>query len=100
MNEIKVKVNFKNRQCFVSGVNLTSGDYNSTKIIFSFDKLDGQKIFEMKNPAGEIVFVQEIKNDEIILVGQADVTTEHDNKQYIKYLDLSENIYFQINLNI
>ena len=94
MNEIKVKVNFKNRQCFVSGVNLTSGDYNSTKIIFSFDKLDGQKIFEMKNPAGEIVFVQEIKNDEIILVGQADVTTEHDNKQYIKYLDLSENIYW------
>lgn len=94
MNEIKVKVNFKNRQCFVSGVNLTSGDYNSTKIIFSFDKLDGQKIFEMKNPAGEIVFVQEIKNDEIILVGQADVTAEHDNKQYIKYLDLSENTYW------
>lgn len=67
MNEIKVLINFKKRTNVITGVDLTSGDYNSTKIIFEFDRNDGTKIFELKNPKNEVVFSKEIINNEVIL---------------------------------
>ena len=59
MNEIKVKVNFKNRTIYKQGVDLTSGDYNSTKLLFEFDRQDGRKVFEMKDPDGNLVLLAE-----------------------------------------
>lgn len=94
MNEIKLKVNFGKRTCVQSGISLTTGDYNSTKIKFEFDREDGTKIFEMKNPNNEVIFVDEIVNNEVILVGQADVTTKHNDVTYIKYTDDNETIYW------
>lgn len=94
MNEIKLKVNFGKRTCVKSGISLTTGDYNSTKIKFEFDREDGTKIFEMKNPNNEIIFVDEIVNNEVILVGQADITTKHNDVIYIKYIDDNETIYW------
>lgn len=94
MNEIKLKVNFGKRTCVKSGISLTTGDYNSTKIIFEFDREDGTKIFEMKNPNNEIIFVDEIVNNEVILVGQADITTKHNDVIYIKYIDDNETTYW------
>ena len=94
MNIIKTKVNFEKRTCLVSGINLTSGDYNSTKMEFTFDREDGTKVLEMINPSGRLVYLGEIRNDEVVLVGKADITTVHENVTYIKYLDSSENIYW------
>lgn len=74
MNEIKIVVNFEKHQCdfekYDDIKSLISGDYNSTKLIFEFDREDGRKIFEMKNPKGELVFADEIVNNEVILVGK------------------------------
>ena len=94
MNIIKVNVNFKNRTSYKQGVDLTEGDYNSTKMVFTFDRDDGTKVFEMKNPSDEIVLHKEIINNEIILVGQADVTTTVDEITYTKYIDNNENVYW------
>ena len=70
MNTIKVKVNFTQGTCETTGINLITGDYNSTKIEFTFDREDGTKVFEMKSPSEELVMVQEIQNNEIILYGE------------------------------
>ena len=70
MNEIKVIVNFKNKQCRTYAHELTSGDYNSTKLKFEFDVNEGRKVFEMKSPNGELVLVTDIKNNEVILAGK------------------------------
>lgn len=70
MNIINVKVNFTKGTCDVSGINLITGDYNSTKMVFTFDREDGTKIFEMKTPSEELCMVQEIQNNEIILYGE------------------------------
>lgn len=70
MNTIKVNVNFKNRTIYKQGVDLTSGDYNSTKLEFKFDRKDGRKVFEMKDPDGNLVLLTDIINDEVDLVGK------------------------------
>ena len=70
MNTIKVKVNFTQGTCETTGINLITGDYNSTKIEFTFDREDGTKVFEMKSPSEQLVMVQEIQNNEIILYGE------------------------------
>lgn len=70
MNIIKVNVNFKNRTIYKQGVNLTTGDYNSTKLVFEFDRQDGRKVFEMKDPDGDLVLLTDIVNDEVDLVGK------------------------------
>ena len=85
MNTIKTKVDFTKGTCTVSGINLVEGDYNSTKIEFTFDREDGTKIFEMKSPSEQLAAYQEIYNNEIILYGLKDVTTEHNSKTYTKY---------------
>lgn len=94
MNIIKVKINFEKGNCDVSGINLITGDFNSTKIEFEFDREDGTKVFEMKAPSGSVVYADEIENNELILVGKTDVTTTHENKTYVKYLDSSDNVYW------
>ena len=70
MNVIKVNVNFKNRTIYKQGVDLTSGDYNSTKLVFEFDRQDGRKVFEMKDEDGNLVLVTDIVNNEVELVGK------------------------------
>lgn len=94
MNEIKIKTNFTKRTCIVKGVNLTSGDYNSTKLVFDFDRQDGTKIFEMNNPSGDLLFMDEIKNNEVILVAKQDITTKHNDITYIEYKDNQNNTYY------
>lgn len=69
MNLIEVKVNFADGTCTKSERMLITGDYNSTKLVFDFDREDGTKIFELKGPSGELVFMKEIENNEITLVG-------------------------------
>lgn len=98
MIEIKMNVNFDKHECKYEKKDdmsiLTSGDYNSTKVIFNFNRDDGKKVFEMKNPSGEIVFVKEIMNDEIVLTGIVDITTIVNNVIYTKYFDESDNVYW------
>lgn len=94
MNEIKLKVNFVKRTCIKTGVNLTAGDFGSTKILFEFDREDGVKIFEMANPDGEIILLSEIKNNELVLEAHIDVTTEKDGVTYIKYLNSNEDVFW------
>lgn len=95
MNTIKVKVNFTQGTCETTGINLITGDYNSTKIEFTFDREDGTKVFEMKSPSEELVMVQEIQNNEIILYGEdeneniASIFTEEG--YYIFEISLYEN---------
>lgn len=74
MNELKATINFTKQTFVINGVDLISGDYNSTKIIFNFEDFkDGTKILEIrpkdsqdKNPT----FMSEIKNNEVILVSK------------------------------
>lgn len=74
MNEMKITVDFKNHICHYDKPNdyksLISGDYNSTKLVFDFDVENGTKIFEMRNDKNEVIFVDEIVNNEVILVGK------------------------------
>lgn len=70
MNIIKVNVNFEKRIIYKSGIDLTSGDYNSTKLIFEFDREEGRKVFEMKDPDGNLVLATDIVNNEVDLVGK------------------------------
>ena len=70
MNVIKINVSFKNRTIYKSGVDLTSGDYNTTKLVFNFDRQDGRKVFEMKDEDGNLVLITDIINNEVELVGK------------------------------
>lgn len=66
MNIIKVNVNFKERYLDADSTTLTTGDFNSTKMIFRFDK-EGKKVFEMKTPSGKVCLAKEIVDNELIL---------------------------------
>lgn len=91
MNEIKLKVNFTKRTIQKSGVALTTGDYNSTKLIFDFDREDGLKVFEMKNPNNELVLLSNIENNELILVG-------HDEDANVSLFTMPGDYIFEISL--
>ena len=62
MNTINIAIDFTNGTNRVSGISLITGDYASTKIVFQFDREDGTKVFELKNPSGETRYVGEIVN--------------------------------------
>ena len=94
MNTIKVKISFKRGTCTVSGINLVTNDYASTKITFKFDDTSGNNLFTLLDPKGAPVYSDYIVNNEVPLYRMVDVTTEHDSKTYIKYVDSSENIYW------
>ena len=67
MNIINVDISFEKQTCITTGNTLITGDYNSTKLIFNFDKLEGRKVFEMISPDNKLVFSDEIQNNEVIL---------------------------------
>ena len=60
MNIINIDIDFTNGINKPTGIALITGDYASTKIVFNFDRQDGTKIFEMKNPSGEVRYAGEI----------------------------------------
>lgn len=73
MNVINVKIDFTKGICEKTGLSLITGDYNTTKVVFEFaEGFEGTKIFEMKNPSGNLVYADEIVNNEVILVGVDD----------------------------
>lgn len=92
MNVIKVVVEFKNGICFKDGISVIIGDYNSTKIVFDFDVEDGIKIFELKNPKNETIFIKKIENNEVDLVG-----IKEDGSFYSLFQEPGEHI-FEISL--
>lgn len=94
MNTIKVKISFKRGTCTVSGINLVTNDYASTKITFKFDDNSGNNLFTLLDPKGAPVYSDYIVNNEVPLYRMIDVTTEHNNKTYVKYVDSSDNIYW------
>lgn len=67
MNTINVEIDFTKGSNKLTGINLITGDYASTKMVFQFDRQDGTKVLEMKNPSGEVVFFDEIINNEVLL---------------------------------
>jgi hypothetical protein len=80
------------------GVSMVAGDYNSTKLVFEFDKeYTETKVCEIakrtngRSGGNEALFVSQITNNEIVLVNQIDVKDENG---YIKYKDNSDNIYW------
>lgn len=92
MNIILINVSFENGTCEISGINLVTGDYNSTVCKFTFDKEDGTKVFKMKNPNDQTVFEREIIDNEVVLTGY----DEHDEPASIFN---SEGDYaFEVNL--
>lgn len=94
MNEVKVNVRFKTGIIYKTSTKLVTNDYNSTKLIFDFDIPDGIKIFELKDPNDKTIFVDEIKNNEIVLVAKANVTTQKDGVEYIEYTDDKNTVYW------
>lgn len=93
MNIIKVNVNFKNGTNYKQGIDTISGDYNSTKMVFTFDREDGTKIFEMKNPDGELALVTEIQNNEIILASY-----DEENEEYKSIFTEAGTYVYEISL--
>lgn len=77
MNKISVDIDFTKGTLVPNGINLITGDYNSTEIDFTFDEAhqEGIKEFEMKSPNGEVVFLDTIVDNQIILTGK----DENDN---------------------
>lgn len=67
MNTINVTIDFTKGINKITGINLITGDYASTKMVFQFDRTDGTKVLEMKNPSGELVYLGEIINNEVVL---------------------------------
>lgn len=97
MNVINVIVNLEKRTIKQKGVNLTSGDYYSTKVVFEFDQeYEGTKICEIakkedRDGNNEAIFAETIVNNEVVLGVLAPILDEHG---YIKYEDGSDNIYW------
>lgn len=80
MNVIKIKIDFEKGLCQKEGISVVTGDYNSTKIEFEFNEsaADGRKIFELKNSDDELVYVDEIVDNEVILVGKREEEGEEE----------------------
>lgn len=80
MNLIKVTIDFEKGICRKEGISLITGDYNSTKIVFEFNKSaeNGTKIFKLKNPKDEIVYADEIVDNEVVLVGKKEENGEEE----------------------
>ena len=72
--EIHVAVSFTKHTLTKKDSGVVEGDYNTTKFIFDFaeDVSDKRILFSMSNPAGELVLMEELVNNEITLVGYDD----------------------------
>lgn len=96
MNIINVNIDFKNGTCEKTGISVVTGDYNSTKIVFEFnEEAVGTKMFELKNPSGNLVYVDEIINNEVILVGTEEVEGE---EQIYSLFDEEGDYTFEVSL--
>lgn len=71
MNELYFTINFSKQKFIINGVDLISGDYNSTKIKFNFeDYKEGTKVIEIRPALSEDknpTFMSTITNNEVIL---------------------------------
>lgn len=69
--EIRVKVSFAKHTLTKKDSGVVEGDYNTTKLIFEFeeDVSDLRVVFKMSNPAGEIVLMKDLIENEVVLVG-------------------------------
>lgn len=73
MNEMYIKVDFtKGTMRKNTGSIIVSGDYNSTTIYFEYDRPDGVKMLEIKDPNGTPIFVDIIRDGMIVLTGQTE----------------------------
>ena len=72
--EIRVAVSFTKHTLTKKDSGVVEGDYNTTKFVFDFaeDVSDKRILFSMSNPAGELVLMEELTNNEITLVGYDD----------------------------
>ena len=82
MNTVKVKVSFRKGTCIVTGINLVTGDFNSTVIDFQLDDIKGTNVFKMINPDEKLVLTKEIIDNQIPLYREGEVV---DKNGYIKY---------------
>ena len=69
MNEIKVLINFKEEKNIIYGTKPITGDYNSTKLVFTFeDNPIGTKVLKIRHKESDNpVYVGEINNNEVVL---------------------------------
>lgn len=67
MNIIEVNVFFEKGFCNVKGIPLIVGDYNSTEMIFNFDKTDGEITLTMLDPDKKNVFYGEVVDSKLDL---------------------------------
>lgn len=69
MNEIKVLINFKEEKNIIYGTKPITGDYNSTKLVFTFeDNPVGTKVLKIRpKESNDPVYIGEIDGNEVIL---------------------------------
>ena len=96
MNKIYVNIDFTNGTLDKTGIDLISGDYASTEIEFAFDELHntGRKVFEMKSPSGELVYVDEIVDNKVLL------TAKDENENNVSLFDESGYYIFEVSLYV
>lgn len=82
MNTVKVKVSFRKGTCIVTGINLVTGDFNSTVIDFQLDDIKGTNVFKMIDPDEKLILTKEIIDNQIPLYREGEVV---DKNGYIKY---------------
>ena len=72
MREIDVYISFTGKSEVKSAYPIVCGDYNTAKIRMEYDRDYSNEVilFKMSNPNGEAVMIEEVKNDEVILVGR------------------------------
>lgn len=70
--EILVKVSFLKHILTKSDAGVVEGDYNSTKLVFDFEEDVSNKriVFKMSNPAGELIFLKDLEDNAVVLVGK------------------------------
>ena len=98
MNVINVKIDFTQGKCNTSGISVVQGDYNSTKVVFEFNEEaeTGIKVFEMKNPSGNLVYADEIVNNEVILVGTRE--NEQEEEEIVSLFSEEGDYTFEVSL--
>ena len=82
MNTVKVKVSFRKGTCLVTGINLVTGDFNSTILDFQLDDIKGTNVFKMIDPDEKLILTKEIIDNQIPLYREGEVV---DKNGYIKY---------------
>jgi hypothetical protein len=71
ISEIRIKVSFLKHTLVTPTASIVEGDYNTTKLIFEFeeDVSDKRIVFKMSNPAGEVIFLKDLEDNEVTLAG-------------------------------